>query len=61
MGGLQKCLLFILLFAVVAVIVLTWGSIGSAILTLALLISLGYILLKKILESRDPDDFDWEG
>ena len=34
MGGLQKCLLFILLFAVVAVIVLTWGSIGSAILTL---------------------------
>ena len=50
-----------LLVLVVAVIVLTWGSIGSAVLTLALLLSLGYLLVVKVLENRDPDDFDWEG
>ena len=61
MSTFRKLLLLALALGMLAVIVLTWGSIGSAILTLALLISLGYILLKKILESRDPDDFDWEG
>lgn len=57
----RKLLLALLLVFVLAVIILTWGSIGSAVLTLALLISLGFILLKKIMESRNPDDFDWEG
>jgi len=50
-----------LLVLVVAVIILTWGSIGSAVLTLALLLSLVYLLVVKVLENRDPDDFDWEG
>ncbi|MBQ7801920.1 MAG: hypothetical protein IJ375_06330 [Oscillospiraceae bacterium] len=57
MGKLQKVLLFILLFVIVAVIILTWGSIGSAILTLALLLGVGFILLRKFMDSHDPDDF----
>lgn len=61
MGSLRTFLLILLTVFLIAVIILTWGSIGSAVLTLALLISLGFILLKKIMESRNPDDFDWEG
>lgn len=60
MGKLQNILLFVVLFVVVAVIILTWGSIGSAILTLALLISLGYILLSKFMETHNADDFRME-
>lgn len=48
------------LVLVVAVIILTWGSIGSAALTLALLLALGYLLIQKIMANRDPDDFRWE-
>lgn len=60
MGKLQKTLLFLLIFVTVAVIILTWGSIGSAILTLALLLALGYLLLNRFQETHDPDDFRWE-
>ena len=60
MGKLQNILLFVVLFVVVAVIILTWGSIGSASLPLALLISLGYILLSKFMETHNADDFRME-
>ena len=54
-------LLGIFLAVVLAVIVLTWGSIGSAALTLGLLLAGIFIALKKSL-NRDPDDyFDMEG
>lgn len=61
MGNFRKALLFIVLFVIVALIILTWGSIGSAVLTLALLLCVGFLLLHKVMENRDPDDFDWEG
>ena len=48
--------LIILLVIVVAVIILTWGSIGSAALTLGLLLAGIYLALKKSL-NRDPDDY----
>ena len=60
MSGLRKLLLAMLLVATVTVILVTWGSIGSAILTLALLLAAGYMLVLKIMENRDPDDFRWE-
>ena len=60
MGKLQKPLLFILLFVIVAVILLTWGSIGSAVLTLALLIGIGALLLQRFTDTHDADDFRWE-
>ena len=60
MRSTRTALLVIFLVLVLAVIILTWGSVGSAILTLALLLSLGYLLILKIMEHRDPDDFRWE-
>ena len=61
MGSFQKALLFIVLFVIVALIILTWGSVGSGILTLALLIGIGFLLLKRFLETHDPDDLNWDG
>ena len=61
MKGFGTWLLRGFLLFILAVIILTWGSIGSAVLTLALLLSLVYLLVVKVLENRDPDDFDWEG
>ena len=57
----SNILLGIFLAVVLAVIVLTWGSIGSAALTLGLLLAGIFTALKKSL-NRDPDDyFDMEG
>ena len=61
MGGLRKLLLAMLLVATVTVILVTWGSIGSIVLTLGLLLALGMILMRYVMDRRDPDDFDWEG
>ena len=56
MSGGRKCLLAVLLAAVLAVILLTWGSIGSAALTLGLILGGIFIALKKSL-NRDPEDY----
>ena len=61
MSGIRKLLLAMLLVATVTVILVTWGSIGSIVLTLGLLIDLGAILLNWVMQHRNPDDFDWEG
>ena len=61
MSGFRKFLLVLLLIAMVTVILVTWGSIGSIVLTLGLLISLGAVLLSWVMRNRNPDDFDWEG
>ena len=60
MSKVQTILLIGFLVLTLAVIILTWGSVGSAILTLALLLALGYLLIQKIMSNRDPDDFRWE-
>ena len=46
----------IFLAVILAVIILTWGSIGNAALTLGLLLAGIYLALKKSL-NRDPDDY----
>ena len=56
MSKSRKILLGILLAAVLAVIVLTWGSIGSAALTLGLILGGIFIALKKSL-NRDAEDY----
>ncbi len=52
----RKILLGVLLAAVLLVIILTWGSIGSAALTLGLILGGIFIALKKSL-IRDVDDY----
>ena len=56
MSAGRKTLLILLLVGVLAVIILTWGSIGSAALTLGLLLGGLFTALKKSLD-RDPEDY----
>ena len=51
-------LLIVFLVLVIAIIVFTWGSIGSAALTLGLLLGGIFVALKKSL-NRD-NDYEWE-
>lgn len=57
MEKFQKVLLIVVLFVVLALIILTWGSIGSAVLTLGLLLCLGFLALKWFLDTHDPGDY----
>ncbi len=57
---MRKLLLFLFIVIMLTVIITTWGSIGSIVMTLGLLIGLGAIALQKVMENRDPDDFKWE-
>jgi hypothetical protein len=56
---IKNCLLIGFLALAIAVIILTWGSIGSATLTLGLILSGCFIALKKSLD-RDADDYFME-
>jgi len=58
MSSTRKLLLGIFLAAVIAVILLTWGSIGSAALTLGLLLGGIFTALKKSLNRES--DYEWE-
>ena len=58
MGSPRKLLLGIFLAVVIAIIIFTWGSIGSAALTLGLLLGGIFTALKKSL-NRD-NDYEWE-
>lgn len=60
MSTLRKLLLAAFLVAILAVILLTWGSVGSGILVLALIITGGYLLLRWFLDTHDPDDYRME-
>lgn len=56
MSDKRKIVLLVFLAAVITVIILTWGSIGSAALTLGLLLGGIFTALKKSL-NRDPEDY----
>ena len=56
MHNTRKIILGLFLTLILAVIILTWGSIGSAALTLGLLLGGIFVALKKSL-NRDPDDY----
>lgn len=60
MSTVRKVLLAVVLAIFLAVIILTWGSIGSVVLTLALLLATGIILLQKFMDTHNPDDFRME-
>lgn len=60
MSKRRKLLLGVVLALILAVILLTWGSIGSAILTLALIIAVGFLLLQWFLNTHDPEDYQEE-
>ena len=57
MSGTQKTLLIAVLVVVLALIILTWGSIGSAALTLGLMLAGIFLLLRKTIIDRDQEDY----
>ena len=57
MGSTRKLLPGIFLTVVIAIIIFTWGSIGSAALTLGLILGGIFTALKKSL-NRD-NDYEW--
>ena len=60
MSKTRKVLLGLLLAGIIAVILLNWGSIGSAAMTLGLLLGLILIAWQKSMD-RDVDDFTMDG
>ena len=58
MSKTQKILLGIFLTVIVAVIILTWGSVGSATLTLGLLLGGIFLAMKKSMDREN--DFEME-
>ena len=58
MKNSRTVLLWIFIALIVAVLIFTWGSIGSAALTLGLLLGGIFTAMKKSL-NRD-NDYEWE-
>ena len=60
MDRIRTILLVTLAAILVAVMVLTWGSLGSAVMAFCLITMVAAILFKKFLTNRDADDFQME-
>ena len=60
MATWQKTLLTVIVTVFVAVAVLFWGSIASALCIFCLLIMGGALLYQKLITNRDEDDY-WAG
>ena len=53
----RRILLIVLLIVLVAIIVLTWGSIASGAIALGLILGLAGLARRRFLESHDPEDY----
>ena len=60
MGKLQIFLLVLLAIGITALMLITWGSIGSVLCAFLLIIMVVALLYRKIVLDRDEDTFDWE-
>ena len=53
-------LLVVVVAALIIVAILTWGSIGSAVMVLCLISLCSALLFQKYLTNRDPGDYQME-
>ena len=60
MGKLRIVLLVLLAIGITALMLVTWGSIGSALCAFLLLIMVAAVLYRKLVLDRDEATFDWE-
>ena len=60
MASWQKTVLTVVVAVLGAVMLLTWGSVGSALIGLCLIIMGGALLYQKLITNRDEDDY-WAG
>lgn len=60
MSKWQKILLVVTAVVLVAVAVMTWGSVGSAVSMYCLIMMSSALLVQIFLTNRDSDDFEME-
>ena len=60
MSAVRRILLIALALFLVTVMILTWGSLGSAVMALCLILMVSSLLFQKFLTNRDADDFHEE-
>lgn len=60
MSKLQRSLLVIVAAVLLIVTVTTWGSIGSVMCVVCLIVMGAALLYRKLVLDRDEDTFDWE-
>ena len=60
MGKFQIFLLVLLAIAITTLMLVTWGSIGSALCAFLLIIIVAAVLYRKFVLERDEDTFDWD-
>ena len=61
MGKFQIFLLVLLAIGITTLMLVTWGSIGSAMCAFLLVIMVAAVLYRKFVLERDEDMFDWDG
>lgn len=60
MGKLQIFLLVLLAIFLTTLMLMFWGSVGSALCAFCLIIMVAAVLYRKFVLERDEDMFDWE-
>ena len=60
MGKLRIFLLVLLAIGITTLMLVTWGSVGSALCAFLLIMMVAAILYRKLVLERDEDIFDWE-
>ena len=60
MGNFGIFLLVLLAIAITTLMLVTWGSIGSALCAFLLVIMVAALLYRRFVLDRDEDTFDWE-
>jgi hypothetical protein len=59
-GKFQVFLLVLLAIGLTALMLIFWGSVGSAMCAFLLIIMVAAIAYRKLVLERDEDTFDWE-
>ena len=60
MGKGQIFLLVLLAIGITSLMLVTWGSVGSALCAFLLILMAAAVLYRKYVLDRDEDMFDWE-
>ena len=60
MDRIRSILLVVLALVLLTLMVLTWGSLGSAVMALCLILMAASLLFQKFLTNRDTSDFQME-
>ena len=60
MGKFRIFLLVLLAIGITTLMLVTWGSIGSALCAFLLIIMVAAVFYRKFVLERDEDMFDWD-